>query len=62
MSTTQLPVFLDQRQVAEMLGLHVTTLRKWRSQSRGPKSYRIEGKVVYRFDEVMAWVEAVSSD
>jgi len=44
--------------VAERLGRPVATLRFWRHQSTGPKSFRLGGRVVYKAADVESWIEA----
>lgn len=42
--------------VAEMVNIPVNTLRYWRQRGRGPTGARIEGRLLYREQDVMAWV------
>lgn len=45
------------KETAAFLRRPVGTLRQWRHAGRGPRSVRLEGRVVYRRDEVMAWAQ-----
>lgn len=45
-------------QVAERTGVSVSTLRHWRHHGTGPKSARIGRRVVYRPEDVDAWIAA----
>lgn len=44
-------------QVAEMVNIPVNTLRYWRHRGRGPHGARIEGRLLYREEDVLAWVD-----
>lgn len=51
--------FIDEHQVAEMVGLSVKTLRRWRLFGRGPKYHKLNGRAVrYEIAEIEAWVAA----
>ena len=41
----------------EILRLRPTTLANWRSASRGPAYFRIEGTVRYRISDVEKWLK-----
>lgn len=43
--------------VAERLGRPVATLRFWRHQGTGPRSFRLGGKIAYKAADVEAWIE-----
>lgn len=43
--------------VAEYLGVAVQTLYAWRKHGRGPRGYRVGGRVQFRLSEVNAWLE-----
>jgi predicted DNA-binding transcriptional regulator AlpA len=46
-------------EVAEMTGVPEATLRFWRSTgTQGPPSARLGRRVVYREEDVIAWVNA----
>lgn len=47
---------LNERQVAASCAISVLTLRKWRSQGRGPRYIKIGTLVRYRPAEVDAWI------
>jgi DNA-binding transcriptional MerR regulator len=44
--------------VSRELGIPVGTLRYFRSTGQGPASFRLAGRIRYRREDVMAWVEA----
>jgi predicted DNA-binding transcriptional regulator AlpA len=49
--------YLNARQAAERTGFGESTYRYWRSLNVGPPWYRIRRKIVYREDELLAWIE-----
>jgi len=48
--------FMTSEQVSELIGVHPGTLRYWRHADKGPASFRLGTRVVYRRSAVMAWV------
>ena len=49
---------LNERQVADSCALSVLTLRKWRTEGRGPRYVKIGTLVRYRPEDVEAWIES----
>lgn len=49
-------------EVSERTGVPVATLRYWRHQGTGPKSFRIGKRVVYRTEDVQAWLDRLYAD
>ena len=49
--------FLSEKQVAEMLGLSVKTLQRWRLFGYGPKWRKFGTAVRYPSDGLESWVE-----
>ena len=47
---------LDAKQVSEMAGVPIGTLRFWRHSDIGPASFTLGRRVVYRRDEVLRWI------
>ena len=47
---------LGAKQVSEMIGVPVGTLRYWRYSDIGPASFTLGRRVVYRRDEVLRWI------
>lgn len=46
-------------EVAEMTGIPEATLRFWRHEGHtGPKSAKLGRRVVYREEDVLAWIDA----
>lgn len=48
--------------VAEMTGIPEATLRFWRHAKTGPKSAKLGRRVVYREEDVLAWIDAQFDD
>lgn len=47
---------LGAKQVSEMIGVPVRTLRYWRHSGIGPASFTLGRRVAYRRDEVLRWI------
>ena len=45
-------------EASDRLRTPAATLRYWRHVGTGPKSFRLGGRVVYKAEDVEAWVEA----
>ena len=52
------PELLTITEAAELLRAPVATLRYWRHLGTGPCSFRLGRRVLYRRDDLKAWVEA----
>lgn len=48
--------------VAELTGVPENTLRFWRHVGTGPRSAKLGRRVVYREEDVTAWVEQQFAD
>jgi hypothetical protein len=53
-----LPRLVGEKEAAEILGLQVKTLRRWRFAGRGPAFHKIGSCVRYRLDDLTAFIEA----
>ena len=51
------PRWIDEKQVAELTGIAVQTLRNWRFQRTGPCYSKIGRAVRYRLDDVVRFME-----
>ena len=49
---------LNEHEVAHSCSISVLTLRKWRSQKRGPQFVKIGALVRYRPNDVDSWIAA----
>ena len=56
------PLLVDARRLAVLLSAGVRTLRTWDAAGRLPAPLRIGGRVVWRLDEVRAWLDAGAPD
>ena len=56
--------YLTSTQAADLLGITVNSLERWRAASRGPVFFRtgVRGRVYYRPADVEAWIEAQRVD
>jgi excisionase family DNA binding protein len=52
------PELLTISEAAELLRTPVATLRYWRHLGTGPHSFRLGRRVLYRRDDLDAWVQA----
>ncbi len=48
---------MSARDTAERLGTPLQTFYDWRKHGRGPKGYRLGGRVLFRWSEVEAWLQ-----
>ena len=51
------PDLLTIREAAELLRAPVAIRRYWRHLGTGPRSFRLGRRVLYRRDDLQAWVE-----
>lgn len=47
-------------EAAEILRAPVATLRYWRHLGTGPQSFRLGRRVLYRYADLIAWIDAQS--
>ena len=52
------PELLTITEAAELLRAPVATLRYWRHLNTGPRSFRLGRRVLYRRDDLHAWIDA----
>jgi predicted DNA-binding transcriptional regulator AlpA len=52
---------LNEKQVAETLGLSLAALRRWRYEGRGPKFLKLGSAVRYRPTDVQEWLHGCPS-
>jgi excisionase family DNA binding protein len=51
---------LSTKEVAEILGVEVQTIRKWRMDGSSPKYLRygkLKGRCMYRQEDIQSWIE-----
>lgn len=51
-------ILIGIAEASELSGIPVNTLRYWRQKSTGPRSASFGGKVKYRRDEFLAWIDS----
>ena len=49
---------VDNKQAADILGVHYLTLQNWRSTGKSPKFIKVGRSVRYRLSDLKAWLEA----
>ncbi|RSZ64406.1 DNA-binding protein [Corynebacterium hylobatis] len=49
---------LSVSEVSEMIGVPTGTLRQWRNNDTGPRSWALGGRVKYDRADVLAWMDA----
>jgi len=52
------PELLTLAEAADLLRARVATLRYWRHLGTGPRSFRPGRRVLYRRDDLHAWIDA----
>ena len=48
---------IKPKEAAEILLCSERTLETWRRNERGPSYYKIEGKVLYKLEDVISFIE-----
>lgn len=49
---------LTPAEVSEMTGIPTGTLRQWRHNDLGPRSWKLAGRIRYDRADVLAWMDA----
>jgi hypothetical protein len=52
------PVYVDDRELAHRTPIRRITWQTWRRQGAGPPFYKVGRRCVYRWTEVVAWLES----
>lgn len=50
--------YLNTQQLAEKMKTSQRTLERWRMEGQGPEYYKLGRKVIYKSDDVIAYLEA----
>ena len=50
---------LNEKEVSKLTSIPLNTLRKWRCQHKGPAFRKIGNRVVYVYEDVLAWLEFI---
>lgn len=56
------PLVADAKRLAGLLAVGLRTVRTWDAAGKLPEPLRIGGRVVWRLDEVRAWLDAGAPD
>ena len=48
--------FLNEQELAELLGVKVSTIRRWRQCQKGPRYIKVGAAVRYDHADVAAWL------
>lgn len=56
------PLVVDARRLARLLCAGIRTVRTWDAAGKLPAPIRIGGRVVWRVDEIRAWLDADAPD
>jgi predicted DNA-binding transcriptional regulator AlpA len=57
-SLDNLPALLSTDQLAELIGVSTSLLKRWRRRGEGPGYTRLGGSIRYEANCVRAWIEA----
>ena len=49
---------LNEHEVAEMLGVSVATVRRWRLLGQGPRVLKLGALCKYRLEDILSWLES----
>ena len=50
--------FLTEKHTGKAINTAPSTLRAWRVKGKGPRYYKIGGKILYKQSDLDAWIEA----
>lgn len=50
--------FFDTANAAHHIGYSKSTLEWWRNVGRGPRYYKMSGRIRYRISDLNAWMES----
>ena len=60
-ATQSISRFINEKQVAELLGISVKTVQAWRLKSIGPRYWRLHNKLVrYQWQDVLDYLEGTA--
>jgi predicted DNA-binding transcriptional regulator AlpA len=58
MSHAAIEILLNEREVANITGMSVASLRRWRLLGQGPRYIKIGAAVRYKPGDLTAWLES----
>lgn len=50
--------YLNTKELAKHIKTSPRTLERWRTEGQGPKYYKLGRKVIYKSDDVIAYLES----
>lgn len=53
--------FLTAREAAQAIGVHIRTLKYWKTTGYGPGHFYIGKRLFYRRSDVIAWLQQISA-
>ena len=53
-----MPDYLITTEVADLCRTSAETVRYWRHVSKGPRSFKVGRRVLYRAEDVQSWLDA----
>lgn len=58
------PLFMSMREVSDLSGIPIETLRRWRKERRGdgPPAVLVGGSVRYKRAEFQSWYDSLTSE
>jgi excisionase family DNA binding protein len=56
-SEKHLPELMTIGEVAEYLGVPVSTIHFWRGRKQGPPAFKVGRRLMFRADDVAAWLD-----
>lgn len=54
--------WVDERDLAKRLPFSRVTWQNWRRRGQGPRYYKVGKRCLYKWGEVVAWMEAQGTD
>jgi hypothetical protein len=60
--SAKVPTLLSPEQAAELLTRPVGTINRWRAEGRGPRYFKLGGRIRYDVDDLLAYVAECSRE
>jgi predicted DNA-binding transcriptional regulator AlpA len=55
---SHLQTLLDEHKVAEITGMSLASIRRWRLLRQGPRYLKLGSAVRYKIEDLLAWLES----
>lgn len=59
MRSADIGQLLKEHEVAQLTGMSLATVRRWRLADQGPRFLKLNSAVRYRQEDVAAWLESL---